>query len=197
VLVGAATVVHEVVHSKGRIENYEAKTPPKLYSFVANEPEASASFMKCSGDPSLLADAFLGFAATDALFGGEILLLFGKGGDAVRLPTLANMQDPSVFDHNLRFAPTEKLKPRAFYMILDEWVVRFLEDIERGAIANRIDSTPPADIPLVPATHNSGQYKPPSMEEIQSLCSRPNFEEEVATIGGRGQRRRKTPTQKK
>jgi hypothetical protein len=173
VVAGGPTSTHEAMHSKGRIDNVKARTPDKLKSAGAMKNEA-------------------GFYVEELLFGGEILPRFGKGGDTQAPATTVTMGDPQLFDRPLRFAPVNATRtPRSYYQVDDVWAFAFVRDIAEGALAARIDATQAGSIPLLPNTVNSGAFKPPTVQEIRSLCHRPDPGADLAAAEAKGKKKTK------
>jgi len=155
--VNAQGVWHEVGHVKGRIDGFKRETPKKqeFWSTTAKGYES-------------------GFVFCDAFNGGEILPKFGPQLKQKDAPSLRDIQDPTLYDRNLRFGPavrTNKDGSRNYYQINDQWVARFVDAVADGTLATWIAGKSSAgDVLLMPDTLNSGDYTPPTVEQVSAMC---------------------------
>jgi len=89
-------------------------------------------------------------------------------------PSLRDIQDPTLYDRNLRFGPavrTNKDGSRNYYQINDQWVARFVDAVADGTLATWIAGKSSAgDVLLMPDTLNSGDYTPPTVEQVSAMC---------------------------
>ena len=116
----------------------------------------------------------VGFALTDALFGGDILPMLGSGPN-LGSGTLANMSDPNLFNRNLRFSPASpKVQgSKIYYQIDDNWIREFVEQVAAGNIETYLGGKQSGSILLLPDTINAAEYRPPTAAEVAASCYRP------------------------